>query len=106
MTACENQMKSSRRRGQRRTLAFHLATVVVVLCPLALGELALRWCVPAPQMRWQDPFVSFSGQRPLFVLNEKGDRFETSAERLDAFRPQSFAVAKSPVNGSSGLPLG
>jgi lysophospholipase L1-like esterase len=43
-----------------------------------------------------NPYVSFSGLRPLFVLDSTATRFETAEERLAYFRPQSFAAAKSP----------
>jgi lysophospholipase L1-like esterase len=43
-----------------------------------------------------DPYVSFSSLRPLFVLDSTGTRLQTAAERLAYFRPQSFAATKSP----------
>lgn len=93
----------SRRRGKPRVLPawagqvlFHLAAMVVVLSPLVLAELVLRLCVPAPPVDLDDPYVSFSAPRPLFVLDPTGTRFETAEERLVAFRPQSFAATKGP----------
>lgn len=68
---------------------------MLVLCPLVLGELVLRLLVPTPPVRGEDPYVSFASQRPLFVLDDTGTRFETAPERLVAFRPQSFAATKS-----------
>lgn len=73
-----------------------MAAVVVVLAPLVLTELALRLAVPAPVGDLEDPYVSFSGLRPLFVLDPTGTRYETAPERLTAFGPQSFAVVKEP----------
>ena len=83
-------------RCDRRRLVFHLVTILVVLSPLAVAELVLRLCVPAPPPRWDDPYVTFSSRSPLFVRDPGGARFETAADRLVAFRPQSFAARKSP----------
>lgn len=96
MTADNGKNKSDQRRGRLRTILFHCAAIVVVLSPLVLGELIIRLCVPALQVALEDPYVSFSGLRPLFVLDATGTRFETAKERLVAFRPQSFAAAKGP----------
>lgn len=79
-----------------RKVFFHLAAMVVVMSPLVLGELVIRLCVRAPAISAEDPYVSFSGIRPLFVHNSEGTRFETSQERLACFCPQSFAAVKSP----------
>jgi len=83
-------------RSRRRTVLFHMAAAVVVLAPLVLIELALRAAVPAPVADLEDPYVSFSGLRPLFVLDPAAARYETAPERLTAFRPQSFAAVKEP----------
>ncbi len=66
------------RRGRRRIIFFHLTAMVVVLSPLVVGELVLRLCVPPPLINLNDPYVSFSGLRPLFVLDSTGTRFETA----------------------------
>ena len=96
MTAGKGQKKSGGRGGRLRWVVFRFAALIVVLSPLVLIELVLRLCVPAPAMDFEDPYVSFSGLRPLFVLDSTGRRFETAAERLDFFRPQSFAATKGP----------
>lgn len=88
--------KSSRRSGRPRFILFHLGAMFVVLSPLVLFELVLRLFVAAPAIHPDDPYVSFSGISPLFVLNSTGERFETAEERLDGFRPQSFAARKNP----------
>lgn len=95
MTTSDHQPGTRRRRSRRRTLLFHLVAAILVLCPLVLGELVLRLFVPAPPVRGEDPYVSFTGQRPLFVLDGTGTRFGAAPERLTAFRPQSFAATKS-----------
>ena len=79
-----------------RTVFFHLAAMVVVISPLVLGELVMRLCVRPPSISPDDPYVSFDGLRPLFVLDSTGTNFETVKERLRYFCPQSFAAAKGP----------
>ena len=79
-----------------RPVFFHLAAVVVVISPLVFGELMLRLCVRPPSISPDDPYVSFNGLRPLFVLDSTGTNFEIAEERLTYFCPQSFAAAKGP----------
>jgi lysophospholipase L1-like esterase len=79
-----------------RPVFFHLAAVVVVISPLVLGELVLRLCIRPPSISPNDPYVSFNGLRPLFVLDSTGTNFEIAEERLTYFCPQSFSVAKGP----------
>jgi hypothetical protein len=91
--------KQTRPGGQsprRKRFLFHLAALGVVLTPLVLVELVLRLCVPAPQISLDDPYVSFSGLRSLFVLNASGTHYETGKERLTYFCPQSFSTTKDP----------
>jgi len=96
MTEGRAQRSPSRQRRRWRPLAFHLAAIIVVLSPLVLAELLLRCWVAAPPLRADDPYVSFSSQSPLFVLDSAGTHFETAGERLIAFRAQSFAARKAP----------
>ncbi len=77
-----------------RKVIFHLAAMVVVISPLVLGELMLRLCVRPPAISPDDPYVSLSGIRPLFVPDSTGTRLETAKERLACFCPQSFAAVK------------
>ncbi len=83
-------------RARLRTGGLRAAAVAVVLSPLVALELGLRLCVPAPAVDLGDPYISFSGLRPLFALDATGTHFETATERLTYFRPQSFAAAKTP----------
>ncbi len=93
-TTGECQAKPRRRRRWRRWLCFRLAMIVIVFSPLLLLELALRWFVaPAPPVL-EDPYVSFSGLRPLFVLDSTGTRYEIAEERFPFFCYQSFAATK------------
>jgi lysophospholipase L1-like esterase len=79
-----------------RPVFFHLAAVVVVISPLVFGELVLRLCVRPPSISPDDPYVSFNGLRPLFILDSTGTNFEIAKERLTYFCPQSFAATKGP----------
>lgn len=96
MTPGESHKQPSLPRSRLRIASFYLMTLVVVLVPLAMGEAALRLFVPAPRVSYYDPYVSFSGLRPLFVLDSTGTRFMTAEERLAAFRRQYFAAEKGP----------
>lgn len=96
MTRRKNQEKPSLSLSKLRVASFYLVTLTIILMLLSTGELALRFCVPAPQISLYDPYVSFSGLRPLFVLDPTGTQFETAEERLAAFRRQSFAAKKRP----------
>ncbi|MCP4263308.1 MAG: SGNH/GDSL hydrolase family protein [Planctomycetes bacterium] len=79
-----------------RKVFFHLAAIVIVMSPLVVGELVIRLCVRAPAVSLDDPYVSFSGIRPLFVPDSNGTRLETAKERLACFCPQSFPTVKGP----------
>ena len=83
-----------RKSGKFRRLLFHLAAAGVVLLPLVALEILLRVLVAAPPVTLTDPYVSFGEIRPLFVLDDSGQRYETAEERLHFFRPQSFSAVK------------
>ena len=89
-------MLLNHQNSKKRKILFHLATVVVVISPLVVGELVVRLCIPAPAISLDDPYVSFSGIRPLFVPDSTGTRLETAKERLLCFCPQSFNAVKGP----------
>jgi len=95
VTQGEGHIKPGRRCGRLRAVFMHFAAMVVVISPLVVGELVLRLCVSAPAVGLDDPYVSFSGLRPLFVLDSTGSRFEMAEQRLSYFRPQSFAAKKA-----------
>jgi hypothetical protein len=86
MTRRKSQNKSSLQKSKLRIASFYFITIMIILSLLAMGELALRLFVPAPEVSLYDPYVSFSGLRPLFVLDSTSTRFETAEERLSAFR--------------------
>ena len=94
MTRRQIQNRSPLRHSRLRIVSFYLMTFIILLLPLAMGELVLRLCTSAPEVRSYDPYVSFSGLSPLFVPDSAGERLEIAAERLSAFRRQSFAAKK------------
>ncbi|MHC4119164.1 MAG: GDSL-type esterase/lipase family protein [Planctomycetota bacterium] len=96
MTRRKSQKESSPPPGRSRLALFYFVTLLIVLLLLAAVEVTLRLCTSAPEVGLYDPYVSFSGLRPLFALDSTTERFETAAERLGAFRRQSFAAKKAP----------
>lgn len=75
---------------------FRLAAALLGLLPFVLIELALR-AFGLGHPNWHDdPFVGFSEVRPLFTLNEAGDRYEIARSKRVHFYPESFAVEKQP----------
>ncbi|MHC4584905.1 MAG: GDSL-type esterase/lipase family protein [Planctomycetota bacterium] len=84
------------RNSKFRTVCFHLAAMVLVISPLVLGELVIRLLVRPPAVSPDDPYVSFSGIRALFIPDSTGTRFVTAKERLACFCPQSFTALKGP----------
>ena len=89
-------MLLNHRKSKFRKILFHFAAMVVVISPLVLGELVIRLCVRPPVVSPDDPYVSFSGIRPLFVPDSNGTLLETAKERLACFCPQSFTAVKGP----------
>jgi lysophospholipase L1-like esterase len=80
-------------RRSRRAVAVRTAAVLLGLLPLVLVELVLRACgLGRPDGR--DPFVEFSGVRPLFERTASGDQFEIAPARYTHFFPDSFPAQK------------
>ncbi len=82
--------------SKRRKILFHFAAMILVISPLVLGELVIRLCVPAHEINIEDPYISFSGIRPLFVPDSTGTHLEIAKERQLCFCPQSFTAIKKP----------
>ena len=89
-------MLLNHRNSKFRPVFFHLAAIIVVISPLVLGEMVIRFFVPPPVVSPIDPYVSFSGIYPLFVPDSNGTYFETAKEHQSFFWPQSFTVVKAP----------
>ena len=82
-------------RRKRRILTRMLA-IALGLSLVAMLEFVLilgGWGNPD---NVSDPFVGFSDVRPLFVLNELGDRREIPKSRQAFFRPESFSAIRKP----------
>lgn len=89
-------LAATRSRRWRRAVLFRVAAVLLGLLPFVLIELTLRaFGVGRPSWH-DDPFVGFSAVRPLFELNEAGDRYEIARSKRIHFYPESFAVQKQP----------
>ncbi len=81
---------------RRRAVLFRVMAVILGLLPFLVIEVVLRASgVGQPDLH-DDPFVEFSGVRPLFELNEAGERFEIARSRQLHFVPDSFAAHKPP----------
>ena len=79
-----------------RRWLFRFLAILVGLLPFVLIELGLRLAGIGAAPEVADPFVEFSTVRPLFQLNEAGDRFVTSPARYPYFKSDSFSAKKSP----------
>ena len=80
----------------RRALLFRGLAVVLGLLPFFVIELGLR-AFGLGRPDWHDdPFVGFSSVRPLFELNDSGERYEIARSKRTHFYPESFAVRKEP----------
>ncbi len=84
--------RSPSRKRKRFVLVF--ASMMVGLLPLATTEVVLRCCGIGQVSDSDDPYVGFSGVRPLFKPNQETGRYETAPERLTFFRPDSFSIEK------------
>lgn len=88
---------SLKRISLRRYILFRLLAVAMGLSALLLLEGLLRLTDLGRVPDLGDPFVGFSEVRPLFVLNDQGDRFEIPVSRQAFFQPESFAANKGPA---------
>ncbi len=89
-------LAATRSTRWRRAVLFRVAAVLLGLLPFVLIELVLRAFGFGHPGWHDDPFVGFSAVRPLFELNEAGDRYEIARSKRVHFYPESFAVAKRP----------
>ncbi|MGC9326678.1 MAG: GDSL-type esterase/lipase family protein [Candidatus Hinthialibacter sp.] len=62
--------------------------------PLVLIEIIFRIGVSVPVDSWSDPYITFEGLQPLFVLDSSKTHYETAENRLEFFRKQSFPAQK------------
>ena len=80
----------------RRAILFRGLAVMLGLLPFLLIELGLRAFGVGRPGGHDDPFVGFSAVRPLFELNDSGERYEIAPSKRTHFYPESFTVRKDP----------
>ncbi len=83
------QHESLAKRWSFRVLAVLLGLTPFLICEATLR--VTRWQVTIPV---SDPFVDFQTVRPLFVPDDDHQLMVTAANRLEYFRPESFALEK------------
>jgi lysophospholipase L1-like esterase len=91
-----NSAASADPKTWRRRITFRVLAVLIGLLPILLLEGVFRlggWGRPE---YGDDPYVGFSDVKPLFVLNDSGDRYEIPNSRQTFFQPESFAASKQP----------
>jgi tetratricopeptide (TPR) repeat protein len=91
-----SKLKVNKSTDRLRLTLFYLSALAIMLFLLCLIEVGLSLFLSPLQADIDDPYVSFKGLRPLFVLDATGTHYETSPNRLDFFRQQSFTVDKKP----------
>lgn len=89
-------LSATRPTRWRRAILFRAAAILLGLLPFVLAELTLRAFGFGHPSWHDDPFVGFSAVRPLFDLNEAGERYEIARSKRVYFYPESFAVRKTP----------
>ncbi|QDV24153.1 GDSL-like Lipase/Acylhydrolase [Aureliella helgolandensis] len=85
--------KSARIPAHRLWL-FRIGAILVGLLPLAACEGVLRWIDLPRHPPATDPFVDLHSLKPLFELNPETDILSIGAQRMNLFRPASFARVK------------
>ncbi|MCA9111881.1 MAG: tetratricopeptide repeat protein [Planctomycetaceae bacterium] len=89
----QNDRSTASSRPRRKWL-LRCVAIALGLAPFLFLELTCRlmgWGRPDLSV---DPFVGFKAIHPLFVLNDRGDRYEIPLSRRTFFRFDSFAAEK------------
>jgi lysophospholipase L1-like esterase len=92
MNGAAEHAKQHQSRSKR--WAFRASAMLLGLSPFLIAEAMLRiadWQPPTPI---GDPFVDFQSIRPLFIADDHKQMMVTAANRLEYFRPESFAIEK------------
>ncbi len=79
---------------RRRRVLFRLAAILFAPAALVVVELILTLFGWGDPRLSEDPFVELESERPLFVLDDSGERYRTSPARTGWFRPDSFRARK------------
>ena len=77
-----------------KLIGFRVASIVMGLAVILLAEGLLRLTGFGQVTDPGDPFVGFSDEVPLFVLNNDKSRYEIAKSRQQFFQPESFAAIK------------
>ena len=81
-------------RSSTKRWAFRVSALLLGLSPFLISEATLRITDWQPTITVNDPFLDFQTVGPLFVADNDKQRMVTAANRLEYFRPESFAVEK------------
>ena len=81
-------------KSPRKRILFRFGAVLIGLLPLLIFELVLVSIGWQPASGVVDPYVGFSGIRPLFVKNESQTKYEIASNRAPLFQPDSFSVIR------------
>ena len=93
----EDVATGSGESSRLRYFGFRVSAVLLGLLLLPVVELVLGLLGWGDPQQAYDPFVGFRSTRPLFVRNDEKSCYETAANRLKFFRPESFSASKSPT---------
>lgn len=105
--AGDNAVDATRNASPTRRWSMRLLAIGLSLAPLVVIELCLRQFATLPTVEAVDdsPLVDLHQLRPLFVLDETGERWQIPEERFNYFQPASFS-ARKPANGKRIFVLG
>lgn len=81
-------------KNRRRSIAFRIAAVTCGLLVLPFCELVCYCAGLGEESVSEDPFVGFSGIRPLFERSADGQFWEVAESRRGFFEHDQFAVRK------------
>ena len=89
-----SQHQTLRSTSKRKKILFRVGAIGVGLLPLVVLELILIATGWHASDAVRDPYIGFTENRPLFVENEDGTRFEIAGNRKPLFQPDSFLIKK------------
>ena len=82
--------------ARRRKWKFRILALILAMTPWGVAELTLQMLERQPRSDFEDPFIGFDSEQPLFQLGEQGQLYRTAENRQVYFRPQEFGVDKGP----------
>ena len=78
--------------ARRRKWKFRILALILAMTPWGVAELTLQMLERQPRSDFEDPFIGFDSEQPLFQLGEQGQLYRTAENRQVYFRPQEFGV--------------